>query len=368
MKKLSAYSPIKMGLFILVLFTTTLAQDSDTLNIPRLEREIGQMIMVGIRGTHLNSDAMEQTRRQITQGEIGGIIFFKHNIKNSRQFRIFVESISRLEAPLPLFLAVDEEGGRVRRLKKAQGFVEFPSAASIGSKMDTVVARDTYRGMAEQIANSGLNCNLAPVVDVNVNRVSPAIGQLNRSFSRKPETVVEFANIFIQEHRKRGVLTTLKHYPGHGSSREDTHNDLTDITYTWRDSEKIPFQTLIDSSMVDMIMAGHLYDKKKDKRYPASLSHAHIQETLRDELGYKGVVSDDMQMGAIIKRYKLEEIVLAAVRSGSDIIQFSDPLDLDPDLPATIRAIIIGAIRDGRLEAQAVHDAYERIHSLKQKL
>ncbi len=357
-----------VGLFSIAGFAQT-DLTSDTLNYDELEREIGQMIMVGIRGSHLNAGAMEQTRNQIANGEIGGIIFFKHNIKNSRQFRIFVKSIKAISVDHALLLAVDEEGGQVRRLRKAQGFQEFPSAAHVGSKMDLTEAYHTYSNMANQIHSTGLNLNLGPVVDVNINRISPAIGQLNRSFSRNPGTVYDYGNIFIRAHNDAGVLTTLKHYPGHGSSREDTHNDLTDITNTWRSSEQVPFKRLIDSATVDLIMAGHLFDRSHDKKYPASISAAHIQKTLRDELGFSGVViTDDLQMGAIIKRYDLDEIIIAAVNAGCDILQFSDPLNLDSDLPARIRKIIIGGIKAGTIDPNRIHESFQRITQLKLRI
>jgi len=222
--------------------------------------------------------------------------------------------------------------------------------------------------MARQIAETGLNLNLGPVVDVNINRASPAIGQLNRSFSRDPGKVYTYASLFIDAHHQAGVLTALKHYPGHGSSREDTHNDLTDITYTWRSSEQVPFRRLIDSTRADIIMAGHLFDRNIDPNHPASLSKNHIQNTLRKELGFHGVVlTDDLQMGAIIKRYTLEDMIIAAIQAGCDILQFSDPQSLDPDLPSRFSDIVLAAIEDGRLSVDRIHESYARIAHLKQQ-
>ncbi len=366
-------SKILSGISLLLLIApTTFSQVSDSLeslNSVSLEKKLGQMIMVGIRGTHLNAEVMASTRQQIEQGDIGGILFFKHNIKNSRQFRIFVKSIKKLPVEYPLLLAVDEEGGQVRRLRKKQGFEEFPSAAHVGAKLSKTEAYDLYSRMANQIHNSGLNVNLAPVVDVNINRISPAIGQLNRSFSRNPGVVYDYCETFIRAHNNTGVLTTLKHYPGHGSSREDTHNNLTDITSTWRSSEQVPFQRLIDSSRIDMIMAGHLFNRSVDRQYPASISIMHIQKTLRDKLGYDGVViTDDLQMGAIIKRYDLEEIVIAAINAGCDILQFSDPLNLDENLPLKIREIVQDAISQGKIDPIRIDQSYTRIINMKQQL
>ncbi|MCF7826636.1 MAG: glycoside hydrolase family 3 [Candidatus Marinimicrobia bacterium] len=342
---------------------------TDSLSQLSIEQEIGQMIMVGIRGTHLNSEALNLTRAQITGGDIGGIIFFKHNIKNSRQFRIFVKSLKSLPNDQPLLMAVDEEGGLVRRLRKSQGFEEFPSAAHVGGKLSLSEAYDLYSRMADQIHQTGLNLNLAPVVDVNINKISPAIGQLNRSFSKNPGQVFDFSKTFIRAHNDAGVLTTLKHYPGHGSSREDSHNGITDITNTWRSLEQIPFKRLIDSARVDMIMAGHLMDRGVDAKYPASMSKAHIQSKLRDEMGYSGVViTDDLQMGAIIQSFDLEEIVIAAINAGCDILQFSDPLDLDENLPLKIKVIVLQAIKDGQIDPQRIHESYNRISDLKSRL
>lgn len=358
---------ITLSIFSMLIAWTLFA--SDSLDVERLNREIGQMLMVGVRGAQLDSDKMDQVIDQVSAGEIGGIIFFKHNIKDRDQLRTLINDLNDLPSEYPLFLAADEEGGKVRRLRKKQGFQEFPSAAYVGKKLTPAEAFDTYSRLASQMYDAGLNLNLGPVVDVNVNGNSPAIGKLNRSFSTDPERVYNYSKEFIRAHHKAGVLTSLKHFPGHGSSQQDTHNDLTDITHSWDSSEQVPFQRLIDSNQVDMVMAGHLFDRNLDKEYPASLSEAHIQGNLRDKLGFEGVVvTDDLQMGAIIKRYTLEDIIIAAVNSGSDILQFSDPLNLEDDLPQKMRTTIIQAIRDGRIQEERIHESYARIISLKKRL
>ena len=355
---------------ILLGCSTLVAQaSSDSLDIERLNREIGQMLMVGMRGSDVDNEDMDQIMSQIQQGEIGGIILFKHNIRNRKQIKKLLDDLNQLSPRQPLFLAADEEGGLVRRLRKKQGFTEFPSAAYVGKNMQPAKAYDVYGKLARQMSSTGLNLNLGPVVDVNVNGNSPAIGKLKRSFSTDPQSVTAFSRSFIKAHRDAGVLTALKHYPGHGSSKEDTHNDLTDITETWDSSEAVPFKELIQSNHVDMIMAGHLFDRNLDPNYPASISRVHIQENLRDNLGFSGVViTDDLQMGAIIKRYSLEEIIIAAINSGSDILQFSDPQDLDENLPARMREVVIKAIRDGRIDVNRIHESYDRIISLKQRI
>jgi len=365
---------IRRSLLFLLLFGFTAVYSlddisSDSIDVERLTHEIGQMLMVGMRGSDLQKEEMSQIAEQIRLGEIGGIILFKHNIRSRKQLTRLLNDLNSLESAYPLFLAADEEGGLVRRLRKRQGFQEFPSAAHVGKNMNPTEAYDTYAKLARQMKGTGLNLNLGPVVDVNTNGSSPAIGKLKRSFSTDPELVTTYSRSFIQAHREAGVLTALKHYPGHGSSQEDTHNDLTDITDSWSKSEVLPFKQLIESDHADMIMAGHLFNRDLDDQYPASISRVHIQENLRGKLGYKGVViTDDLQMGAIIKRYSLEEIIIAAIQSGSDILQFSDPLDLDENLPDKFREIVLQAIRDGRLDSNRIHESYKRIVALKQKL
>ena len=344
-------------------------QDHVAADIDRLGHEIGQMLMVGMRGSDLTNDDMGQIADQIHKGEIGGIILFKHNIQGRKQLKKLLTDLTKPNPPLPIFLAADEEGGLVRRLRKRHGFLEFPSADHVGKNMSPEKAYEVYGKLARQMHATGLNLNLGPVVDVNTNGSSPAIGKLKRSFSTDPELVTTYSRSFIRAHRDAGVLTALKHYPGHGSSQEDTHNDLTDITDTWKAIEEQPFRQLIASGDVDMIMVGHLFDRDLDDRYPASISRVHIQHNLRDKLGYQGVVvTDDLQMGAIIKRYSLEEIIIAAVNSGSDILQFSDPQDLDEYLPKKFREIVIQAIKDGRIEENTIHESYKRIISLKQRI
>src|SRR5690606_10098573 len=168
--------------------------------------------------------------------------------------------------------------------------------------------------MAATLAEAGINLNLAPVVDVNVNPDNPVIGQLERSFSGDPDVVTEQAKAFIEAHHEHGVLCTLKHFPGHGSSEADSHLGFVDVTNLWSRQELEPFRNLIDAGLADAIMTAHIFNANWDSEHPATLSRAVITGILREELGYDGVViTDDMQMGAIRDFYGFEAAVVMSV-------------------------------------------------------
>lgn len=222
---------------------------------------------------------------------------------------------------------MDQEGGQVERLTKSVGFAEIASAADVAKSMSPQSAQALYENLAQRLASLGFNVNFGPVVDVNVNRSNPIIAKYGRSFSTDPNAVTEYGAAFVRGHKSAGVLTALKHFPGHGSSQADSHLGFADITDTWRDTEYVPFQKLISQNLAQMVMVGHLYHKSfadaANNDYPASLSPVAIDGVLRKGLGFQGVVvSDDLEMGAITEHYGFKEAVLAAVRAGNDILLF----------------------------------------------
>lgn len=334
-----------------------------------LEQKIGQMLMISYQGPSFSGERALLMNDQLEAGLIGGLIFFKTNIETKDQFASLMDSILMLDTSYPLLLAVDEEGGKVRRLKKHYGFKETPAAESVAENYTLNEAASVYGNMAEQIGDLGLNLNLAPVVDVNVNANSPVIGKLGRSFSSEAMLVSEYAEVFIDAHHTARVLTCLKHYPGHGSAITDTHDGLTDISGSWQALELEPFEYLIQKDKVDMIMCGHLYHAPTDPDYPASISRKHIDGVLRSTLNYNGVVlSDDLQMGAIIDRYSLEQIIVLAIQAGSDILQFSNPVDLDENFPLLFQSIVLAALERGDIDQEMIQASFDRIIELKHKL
>ena len=329
-----------------------------------LKDKIGQMMMVGVRETEVEGMCGD-VKRQIIQGDIGGVVFFSRNIKNKLQFSRFINGIRNINSKYPLFMAVDQEGGRVSRFSDKNGFRNFVSAEDVALSKTVDQAFVYYKDMADILNDVGINLNLAPICDVNINPNSPAIGKRGRSFSSNPNIVAKYAYAFIKAHQAKGVLTVLKHYPGHGSAQGDTHKGLTDVTDTWKEIEVIPFEELIKTGCVDMVMASHIVDRSVDSFFPACLSYAHINENLRGKIGYDGVViTDDLQMSAIVNHYSFQEVVINAVNAGVDILLFAH----DSNLANKAIDIILGAVNKGEIEAKRIDESYQRIMKLKKKL
>jgi beta-N-acetylhexosaminidase len=336
-----------------------------------LRAMIGQMLLVGFRGAELTDNA--PILRDIREHNLGGVILFDRdaylrswdrNIASPDQLRALTARL-RAEAATPLFIAVDQEGGRVRRLKEDRGFPPSPSAKTMGQG----APEDTRREGEETgalLAGLGINLNFAPVVDVDVNPQSPAIGALERSFSADPGQVALHAQAFAQGLRARGVLSCLKHFPGHGSAMADSHLGLTDISRTWSPRELIPYEILIPHKASPLIMCGHLYLRQFDEEYPCTLSPAVLTTLLRSRLGFDGViVSDDMQMRAITDHYGLDEAILRAVEAGVDIVVFGNNLDYDPEITAKAVEILVRGVQSGRLSAERITASWERIKTAK---
>jgi beta-N-acetylhexosaminidase len=224
--------------------------------------------------------------------------------------------------------------------------------------------------MAGWFVQTGLNVNLAPVVDINVNPASPAIGALGRSFSAKADSVVLHAGWFIDEFRKRNICTTLKHFPGHGSASSDSHLGFTDVTSTWTPGELIPYARLLEQNAVDAVMTAHVFNAHLDSVYPATLSVATITGILRNQLGYRGVVfSDEMSMKAISGMYGLDEAMELAVNAGVDMLLYSTNLDsAGHSLAARVVDVLERSVRSGRISEDRINASYERITALKSRL
>ncbi len=353
--------------FVLLLLLTFLAAGpafSKNKSIP-LSEKIGQMILIGFRGL----DMPTLLKAEINSGKIGGVILLPYNIKDRSQLSATVKKLRSVKARYPLLVGIDQEGGLIGRLKSANGFPDLPSAQEMAATRSTEEAFSLYLKMAGTLKDVGINLNFAPVVDLNINPNSPVIGRLQRSFSPTPEIVVDYAEAFIRAHKQAGILTCLKHFPGHGSAGKDSHLGLTDVTRTWSEAELIPYRELMKRVMVDLIMTAHIVDQNVDPLYPASLSSWQVQERLRDEMGYQGVViTDDLQMGAVGLTYPLEVSVIQAVNSGSDILLFANYYDPDPKIAEKVSAIIIKAVKNGKISPQRIDESFARIRKLKRQV
>lgn len=348
---------MKKILFLLLLVNTTFAQVD-------LREKISQMIMIGFSGTTL-SDTM--IVNDIRQRKVGGIILFTANLSTPQQIQSLNDSL-QLISQTPLFIAVDQEGGYVARLKVSNGFAKTKSAYEIGTIINN---EDSTRAWAKQMAGwlqqSKFNVDFAPVVDVDVNPVSPAIGYYGRSFSNKPDTVFFHSDLFIEELHNQGLISALKHFPGHGSATSDSHDGFTDITNTWADSELVPYRRLIENGYNDFIMSGHLFNSNLDPSYPASLSNKILTGLLRDSLNYNGlIITDGMFMGAITNNYTFDEAVELAINAGNDMLLYTTNKLEGKSLVDSVVNIVLNKISQGKITEERINESYDRIMIKKQ--
>lgn len=334
----------------------------------RLEAMIGQMIMVGFVGTEPGDPWPRKLAGQIAEGEVGGVLFLKRNVKDRDSVRALNAAFLAAAGATPPLLAVDQEGGIVQRLTAEAGFAERPSARDVARTQSAVEATETYTGIARDLRAWGFNLNLGPVVDVDVNPANPIIGALGRSFSADPEAVAQYGAVFVTAHRKEGVLTALKHFPGHGSSREDSHKGFVDITDTWTPSELVPYRRLVAEGLVDVVMPGHIYlEQMSDPggMLPSSLSRIALA-ILRTDIGFAGVIiSDDMEMQAIEADYTLEEAAVCAIRAGTNILIYSNYAHRRPDLPGELVAFLARRAGEDPELRRSIEDSHRRIMALK---
>ena len=362
-----------LSLFLLSLFTSieALIQTADQVT---WEDKVGQMFLVGFRGTDTQESPF--IIKLISDFNIGGVILFDYdvpsqsfprNILNPEQTKILIRDLQS-SAKTPLLIAIDAEGGRINRLKPEYGFLEIPSAQRMGLS-DSKIVKSTAQKLADQLSDIGVNLNLAPVVDLNLNPKNPIIGSLERSFSQKPQIVIEKAVIFINAHKGRGVITALKHFPGHGSSQHDSHLGVVDVTKSYQEDELLPYKVLIAEGKAEMIMTAHIMNLRIDPEYPATLSRKFIQDILRGRLKYQGVViSDDMQMEAIAEHFGFKEAVVLAVKAGCDILAFSNNgKTYDETAVYDALHVVLDGIKSGRISAQRINESYQKIIRLKQR-
>ncbi len=364
-------------LFITIGLSSCTSNNADPNAKPvSIDEQIGQMLLLGFRG--LAIDSSEHIRRDIEQHKIGGIILYEYdvpskkrprNIQSSSQVKQLVTDLQKMSGN-KLFVAIDEEGGRISRFKTDYGFPATRSAQYLGTLNQEDSTRHWASVIAKQLKAHGVNLNFAPVVDLNTNPASPAIGKLERSYSKDPKTVTRHARYVIEEHRKQNVLTCVKHFPGHGSALADSHKGFTDVTTTWIEEELKPYELLVKSGGCDMVMTAHVYNKKLDD-LPATLSSKVMDDILRKQFGWKGVIiSDDMQMGAIAQHYGLETALEKSINAGVDVLIFSNniPGAYDPEIVPKAIKTIKELVYSGKIKDDRIREAYDRIMALKQGL
>ncbi|MFI3286855.1 MAG: glycoside hydrolase family 3 N-terminal domain-containing protein [Rikenellaceae bacterium] len=344
---------------------------------PSLDEKLGQLLVVGFVGTTPDSVVTSA----IEECGVGGVIFFDMNLSDNLGVRN-VESPSQLSAlcsslqdiahrsGLPeLFLCIDQEGGLVNRLKPIYGFPATRSAWELGRVGFTDSTFAASVATACTLRELGVNVNFAPCVDLNINRENPIIAGKERAFSSVADSVYLHSKAWVEGHDSLGVITSLKHFPGHGSSVKDSHLGLVDITETWSDDELTPYRRMIEGGYNDIVMIGHLFNSNLDDEYPASLSKKTI-DILRKDMGYNGVIAtDDMNMGAIVEHYSLEHALELALNAGVDmIIMGNNAAEFEADFSHRTLSILRSLVKSGKVSEARIDEAYNRIRQLKSKL
>jgi beta-N-acetylhexosaminidase len=349
-----------------------------------LRRKIAQMLLVGFRGTELTQD--NHIYRDITGLGIGGVLLFDYdmpsrsrprNIKSKEQLTRLCTALQNA-APAPLFIAVDQEGGRVNRLRSEYGFPAFLGARDMAADSSGQTTKAQAEKTAALLFDMGINLNFAPCVDLDLNPANPIIGAYGRSFSADPAEAVRHAALWINAHRRRGIVSALKHFPGHGSSAGDTHRGQVDITGLWQEAELEPYRRLLgggsggpalSGNPVEylMVMTSHVFHAGLDPQNPATLSAPVLSGLLREKTGWRGIiVSDDMDMAAIKANYGFEEALEKAVNAGVDVLCLSNNGGAyDPLLAPRTAEALYRLVETGRITAERIEESWNRIMAMK---
>lgn len=363
-----------MKTFIIV-FLTLFIRLAAASGAADIQQQIGQMLIIGFRGTSIQDTLY--IAGVIKDLNIGGVVLYDYDMPSHSTPRNIVDSsqLAQLTCGLKrlsprLLIAIDAEGGQVNRLKPKYGFAEIPSHQALGRLNDPDSTQAAAARLAQQLSDLGINTNFAPVVDVNRNAENLIIAGKERSFSDNPDTVVRHAAAFIRAHQRQGILTAVKHFPGHGSSTGDTHLGLVDVTDTYSRVELQPFRDLLQHGLADLVMTAHIINRDIDPVYPVTLSQHYIRPLLREQYSYDGVVvSDDMQMGAVTKHFSFRESLIRAVNAGCDMLIISNNAEsYDRQAPYTAVQILKDALNSNDITPQHIERSLQRIHKLKTQL
>ncbi len=369
-----------------------------------LEEKIGQMIVVGFRGTDISNNKILSD--DIKTGKIGGVILYdidfeslfnyakennlsvldarnlskktelkeihyERNIKGPQQLKALTQQLqtvaSQSELKFPLFISIDYEGGIVNRLSDELGFPKTMSQKAL-AKQPVVKVKAIAKQYASTLKEHGINYILGPVVDVEVNPNNPVIAKLERAFSADPKVVIQFSHLLVQAYEKQYIACSLKHFPGHGSSMSDSHVGFVDVTKSWVESELEPFRAVLSNRGYKgvTVMPAHIVNKQLDKTcLPATLSEPIIQ-LLRKNLKFNGmIISDDLQMKAIADHYDLETVVKKSILAGQDVLLFSNQMTYDPQIAQKVHRIILRLVESGEISPSRIQESFDRIQKLK---
>lgn len=336
------------------------------------------MLMMGFSGCEI--DSQSPVVKWLQQDGIGGVLLFDmdcqtkspgKNLKNREQIKNLTRQLNHYAGSahadgLPLFIALDYEGGAVDRLFHIDGCMKTMKAQDQALLPDEALYLEAEK-MAITLNELGFNLNFAPVVDLNLNEQQGIIGKLGRSFSAQPTEVIRAAKQFVTAFSHYGITCAYKHFPGHGSACGDSHEGFVDVTEQYDANELVPYKALLnDKNLPAMVMTAHVINRHLDSSgLPATLSHPILNNLLREEIGFDGVIiSDDLQMQAISNHYPLDEALCLTINAGADMLIFANQLG---SITATeVVDKIEQLINCGAIERARIEQAYQRISQLKQ--
>ena len=316
----------------------------------------GQLIISGIKGTSLTPEEIQFIKNE----KLGGIILFSHNFEDPAQLAELVNSIQKHRDEYPLFIAVDQEGGRVVRFKKH--FTQFPSMMDLARMNSPKLVFEVHEILAKELAACGINLSFSPVCDILTNPENKVIG--DRAYGTDAETVEKYISAAIRGLQTNGLLSCAKHFPGHGDTSKDSHFDLPIVKTsieTLRSREMIPF-IKASKSRVEFMMMGHMMLDTLDDKLPTTLS-PKAYEFLRTETKFtKIVITDDMEMKAIADKFSIEEAAVMALNAGTDMLLYRFMEDADKALKA-----VREAVKKRTIKKEAMIEKLSRVERCKKE-
>jgi beta-N-acetylhexosaminidase len=328
----------------------------------------GELLILGFSGANAQSPSAQAVAEQIRAGLVGGVVFVKDNI-GGKDDVLGLTGLFSAGPPRKIVIAIDHEGGAVQRLVEAHDCARLPSPRQVAADYTVAEAQRLYSEAGRAVARLGFNLNLAPVVDLG-NPNNPAIGRYGRAFSVEADTVAAYGDAFIRGFAASGIGCVLKHFPGEGGARSDSHETAPDISAVWSEADLQPFRRLAGEGGAVAVMSGYslLKTVAPDSR-PAVLSREIVTGLLRNELGFGGVaMTDDLDMGAAGFGYLRRSAVIQALEAGNDALMVRNRRNYDPALPATIASWMSEALVDGTLSIDALRKSADRVRKLRNKL
>ncbi len=324
----------------------------------QLHEDAGQVLMGGFVGLEIDPAFSEL----VESGRVGGAILFRRNIEGPTQTQDLLKRLSALQSPEALMYAVDQEGGRVQRLRAP--FPELPPMRSFGDAGRKTLARRAGALLGRTLRAIGFHQDFAPVLDVDSNPDNPVIG--DRAFSNDPNVVARLGAAFIDGMQSAGMAACAKHFPGHGDTNVDSHLALPRLDHgieRLRQVELVPFRAAV-AIEVASIMTAHILFSAFDDEHPATLSEKVMGPLVRDEVGYKGVVvSDDLEMRAVADHYGVADAAVRSIRAGCDQILICK----HPELIAEAHEALVKAVQSKALSRYRLAEAAGRVRALKQR-